>query len=216
MDEAYHRIQAALAGTGARLIAVSKGQPLEKIEALYRLGQRDFGENYVQELLAKSPELAARGLEGIRWHFIGHLQTNKVRALVPIVQEIHAVDSLRLAEEISRRSQGAGKRLPVLIEVNLEAEPSKSGITPEALGGLAEALSRLPGVELRGLMCIPSREGGLSGEAFRRLRALRDAHSGLLGPGELSMGMSEDFEVAAREGSTWVRVGTALFGPRKA
>jgi hypothetical protein len=128
---------------------------------------------------------------------------------------IHSVDSIRLAEEISKRALAAGLRTQVLVEVNVDGEASKSGVQPSELGAILPVVSRLPGVELRGLMCIPSRDGGLSGEAFRNLRALRNEYLALLGPGELSMGMSEDFGVAAREGSSWVRVGTALFGPRR-
>ena len=108
-----------------------------------------------------------------------------------------------------------GRRAGVLVEVNVDAEASKSGVLPSELGALLAQAAGLPGIELRGLMCIPSREGGLSGAAFRSLRALRDEHASRLGPGLLSMGMSEDYTVAAREGSSYVRVGTALFGPRR-
>jgi PLP dependent protein len=211
--ERYSGILKALEGTGARLIAVSKGQSVEHIQELYRAGQRDFGENYVQEILAKHQTLSSRGITDIRWHFLGHLQTNKVKQLVPLNPVIHSLDSVRLAQEISKRATG---RVQVLVEVNVESEPSKTGVLPGGLAELLSGVSGLAGLEVRGLMCIPSREGGRSGEAFRNLRALRDAHRERLGPGELSMGMSEDFEVASREGSSWVRVGTALFGPRNA
>ncbi len=214
MIERYREISSAVLAGSARLVAVSKGQPFEKIAELYRAGQRDFGENYVQELSEKASLAREAGFTEIRWHFLGHLQTNKVKQLLPLVFMIHSVDSSRLAEEISRRAVLAGAHCPVLIEVNVDGEDTKSGVEAGELGQFLSGLAGLPGIEVRGLMCIPSREGGLTGAAFRRLRALRDEHRSRLGPGELSMGMSEDYPVALREGTTWVRVGTALFGPR--
>ena len=214
MLERYRAIQAEVGPRSGRLVAVSKGQPFDKIAELYRAGHRDFGENYVQEMAEKAALAASAGLVGIRWHFLWHLQTNKVKQLLGHVFMIHSVDSRRLAEEISKRAMAAGLKVPVLIEVNVDAQESKSGVAPEGLGTLITEIASLPGIEIRGLMCIPSREGGLTGEAFRYLRALRDEYQTRLGPGELSMGMSEDYPVALREGATWVRVGTALFGPR--
>ncbi len=210
--ERYQRISSDLAGSSARLIAVSKTQPVSMIEELYRAGHRDFGENYVQELLAKDRELKERGISDLRWHFLGHLQTNKVRQLLPIVHAIHSVDSVRLAQEISKRATGPVR---IFIEVNVEGESTKSGFNPQELTDVLPQIGTLPHVEVRGLMCIPSPEGGGSGRAFRELRALKELHRVHLGVGELSMGMSEDYGVAIREGSSWVRVGTALFGPRK-
>ncbi len=210
--ERHRTLLAALSGGQAGLIAVSKTHGADLIEALYRAGQRDFGENYVQELLEKDRELKARGISDIRWHFLGHLQTNKVRQLIPVVHAIHSVDSLRLASEISKRAIGPVR---VFIEVNVEGEPTKSGFNPGDLTEVLPQVAGLPHLEVRGLMCIPSREGGVSGRAFRELRSLRDVHRAHLGAGELSMGMSEDYEVALREGSSWIRIGTALFGPRK-
>lgn len=216
MLERYRAIQAEVTSGAGRLVAVSKGQPFDKIAELYRAGHRDFGENYVQELSEKAALASGAGLTEIRWHFLGHLQTNKVKQLLPHVFMIHSVDSRRLAEEISKRATALGRRCPVLLEVNVDAQESKSGMAAGEVGDRLSEIASLPGIEIRGLMCIPSREGGLSGAAFRSLRALRDEHLSRLGPGELSMGMSEDYGVALREGATWVRVGTALFGPRNA
>ena len=217
------RLQAAFAHLSAcpnaRLIAVSKGQPLEKILEAYACGQRDFGENYAQELIEKSAELAVRGIRDIRWHFIGHLQTNKVKQLLPLVSSIHTIDSARLAQEISKRWTALGRAgaLSVFAEVNVDREPSKSGVFPEDLAGLLTATKDLPGLDWAGLMCVPSREAGLSGEAFRALAKL-ERSSRPVTRGELSMGMSGDYEVALREGAgasrVWIRLGTGIFGER--
>jgi pyridoxal phosphate enzyme (YggS family) len=215
------QVRSTLSGHAhAALVAVSKGQSLEKILEAYRAGQRDFGENYVQELLEKEVQLRARGITDLRWHFIGHLQTNKVKQLLPVVSAIHTVGSLRLAREISRRWPASGRsgRLSVFLEVNIDAEESKRGIGPDAVRSEFAAMSELPGLDWRGLMCIPATEGGRSGESFRRLaeleRTLRPVTAG-----ELSMGMSDDFEVALREGAgaskVWIRIGTGIFGARK-
>ncbi len=203
----------------AALIAVSKQQPLGAILEAYEGGQRDFGENYVQELLEKDAALRARGIEDIRWHFIGHLQTNKVKALLPAVSVVHSVGSLRLAREISKRWVASGRagRLSVFLEVNIDEEPSKGGFAPAELPAALPELGDLPGLEWRGLMCIPSPQSGQSGEAFRRLVAL-ERQCQPVTRGELSMGMSDDYLVALREGASatklWIRIGTALFGAR--
>lgn len=196
------------------LIAVSKVQPVSAIERLYQLGQRDFGENYVQELLEKAQELEARGLLGIRWHFLGHLQNNKVKALLPVVHAIHSVDSLRIAEEISKRATQA---VCCFLEVNLDGERSKSGFGPGEVIEVAQKVGSLPQIDLRGLMTIPAPRTGAESQAvpFRTLREL-ERRCRPATRGELSMGMSEDFEVAIAEGSTLVRVGTRLFGQRLA
>lgn len=197
------------------LIAVSKKQPIEKIEALYRLGHRDFGENYVQELLEKAPALEARGCSGIRWHFIGHLQTNKVKALVPYVYSVHSVDSERVAQALAKVAGGRSSPLSVFIEVNAAGESSKSGIAPDGVPALARRVAVLPGLSLQGLMCVPP-----SDESEERLRArfreLRELELKCrpASLGRLSMGMSADFEAAIREGATEIRVGTLLFGAR--
>jgi PLP dependent protein len=192
-----------------QLVAVSKVHPYEKIKILYEKGQRDFGENYVQELLDKSALAKADGLGEIRWHFIGHLQTNKVKALLPHVFMIHGVGSFKLAQEISKRSNGL--QISALVEVNLDSEESKSGVQISELRELVEASKSLPGIKIQGLMCIPNpeRQGG-PGEAFRQLGSL----AAELGLSELSMGMTADFPEAIAHGATLIRVGSAIFGER--
>jgi pyridoxal phosphate enzyme (YggS family) len=165
----------------------------------------------VQELLGKERELTSRGLSDIRWHFIGHLQSNKVKQLLPKVNVIHSVGSTGLAKEISKRAVTPVK---VLLEVNLDAEESKSGFDPRDLPGALSEISGFKNLVVSGLMCIPSPSRLSLNEPFVRLRQLRDQNAELLGPGELSMGMSADFREALREGSHWIRIGTALFGPR--
>lgn len=207
------RFEAALkqAGRGldsAVLIAVSKIQPASAVKELWDLGHRDFGENYVQELLEKASELERMGCTGIRWHFIGHLQTNKVKAVLGLHPIIHAVDSEKLAREIHKR---AGAQVPVFLEVNLDGESTKSGVSPQDAPPLSKIVSELPALQLQGLMCIPA--PGNAG-AFKQLRELESVcrpHT----HGALSMGMTQDFEAALAEGATHVRVGTAIFGERK-
>lgn len=189
------------------LIAVSKTQPAEMIEEAYRLGQRDFGENYVQEMDEKAAVLENRGCVGIRWHFIGHLQSNKARDAIAHSTVVHAVSSEKLAIELSRR---ATRQLEVFIQVNIDREETKSGVSPEEAPALAARISALERIELLGLMCIPSPG---SSDAFKRLRDLElkcRPHT----RGKLSMGMSQDFEQAIGEGATHVRVGTSIFGSR--
>jgi len=196
------------------LLAVGKTFPASTILDAVRGGIRDIGENYVQELLAKQRAL---GEEAVRWHFIGHLQTNKVRQIVPGVEMVHAVDSVRLGLEIERRAGEASRVIDCLIEVNTTGESTKFGVAPEDVAALARALSPCRHIRLAGLMTIgpflPEPEG--SRPMFRQLRELRDR----LSPANphmrhLSMGMTGDFEVAIEEGATIVRIGTALFGPR--
>jgi len=212
------RIRSASGGRPVELLAVSKGQTVEAIEKLYALGQCDFGENYVQELLEKAQALKDRGCTGIRWHFIGHLQTNKVKQLVPWVNVVHSVDSERLALELAKRWSQAGRSpemLPIFIEVNIDEQESKSGVLPPEVPALAERIARIPEIELQGLMCIPDPEveGGVRA-AFDRLKALEAQCQAHGSRGKLSMGMSTDFEEAIRAGATHVRIGTLLFGPR--
>lgn len=201
---------------GVTLIAVSKTHPLEAIEELYALGQRDFGENYAQEMIEKAAGLRARGYSEIRWHFIGHLQTNKVKLILPHVHAVHSVDSERLAAELSKRHMAsqAATKLSIFLEVNIDGEGSKTGVTPSDAPAIAARISAMPGLQLEGLMCIPTKEGSDHAVPFKALRELERRcrpHTN----GKLSMGMTSDFEAAIREGSTHVRVGTALFGPRR-
>ncbi len=197
-----------------RLIAVSKSKPAQAVREAWEAGQRDFGENYVQELLGKAQEL--RELEGIRWHMIGHLQTNKVKQVLTVVQVVQTVDSERLAAELSRRARERGERLRVLIEVNVGGEEQKSGVTMGEAAKLVEVVKGQGGLELVGLMTVPpyELEAEEAGEYFERLRGLRDALGGREVLPELSMGMSHDFEVAIARGATMVRVGTSIFGER--
>ncbi|HZY04350.1 MAG TPA: YggS family pyridoxal phosphate-dependent enzyme [Anaeromyxobacteraceae bacterium] len=192
---------------GVTLLAVSKAQPAEAVREAYAAGQRHFGENYVQEWRDKAEALS--DLPGLAWHFVGSLQTNKVKYLVGRVALVHTVDRLELAREISRRSSQRGVATAVLLEVNVAGEASKSGCPPAEVPALAEAVRALPGLDLRGLMCIPPAEGDPRPH-FRTLRGLRDR----LGLAELSMGMSGDYLAAIEEGATVVRVGTAIFGER--
>lgn len=218
--ESYQQIQGkilAAAGDPTRfknitLIAVSKTQSAEKIRALYQLGQRDFGENYAQELVQKAEQL--KDCSEIRWHFIGHLQSNKAKTVVPLCFSIHSIDSEKLAKEIAKACRSSGRKLPlpVFIEVNIDQEDSKAGLEPGQLKNLASAIQKLPELSLQGLMCIPSAEGDAS-QSFAMLRSLeKELHPA--SKGALSMGMSSDFEAAISEGATHIRVGTALFGSR--
>jgi pyridoxal phosphate enzyme (YggS family) len=189
------------------LVAVSKLQPTDAIAAVYAAGCRDFGENYVQELAAKHAALA-----GVAWHFIGHLQRNKVAPLLasePVL--IHGVDSRRLLAEIDKR---ASKPARVLLHVNIAGEDTKSGCAPSEVEALVDAATGMRNVVLRGLMTIPPAEDAEAARPhFRALRELAERLGRDRLP-ELSMGMSADYEVAIEEGATIVRVGTAIFGAR--
>lgn len=190
------------------LVAVSKTHPPEMIREAYGAGQRDFGENYAQELRDKIRDLA--DLPEIRWHAIGHLQTNKVRYVAGKAL-LHTLDRIELARELVRRAEG--EKVEVLIEVNIASEPQKRGVLPTDLEATLASLQGIEGLSVVGLMCIPPRvdEPEDSRGWFRLLRELRDR---LLPEGALSMGMSRDFEVAIEEGATLIRVGTAIFGER--
>lgn len=199
-----------------RLLAVSKTQPAASVSTAVAAGQQLFGENYVQEFLAKAAACAGP----IEWHFIGHLQSNKVKTLAGKVALIHSVDRLSLAAEISRQWGKLGQTAELLIEVNLGGEASKSGVAEAELEPLLRRIATLPNLAVRGLMAIPpwSEDPEDSRPYFRRLRELArcSAAVGLPGVemGELSMGMSHDFAVAIEEGATLVRIGTAIFGER--
>lgn len=230
LAEVRRRIVEASADRGpdaVRLVAVSKGQTVEAIRAAWDQGQRDFGENYVQELVSKAEQLGDLTDGGLRWHAIGRLQRNKARDVARIASVIHAVDRAELAREIDRRASAADRRatgrnasaaarLEVLVEVNLGGEAAKGGCAPAEVGPLLDAIAGCPNLVVRGLMTIPP-ETDSPEEArpfFRALRELRDRHGGAAALPELSMGMSHDFEIAITEGATIVRVGTAIFGPR--
>ena len=196
------------------LLAVTKTQPPEIVSAAADLGLLVFGENKVQEAKAKIPLCPGK----LRWHFIGHLQSNKCRDAVQLFQLIQSVDSLPLAQEINKRADEAAKMMPVLLEVNLAGEASKFGYKPEQLLAELKEINFLPRIEIQGLMTVPpwSPDAENSRPHFCRLRELKQNCEQMLGAPlpHLSMGMSGDFEVAIEEGATMVRIGTALFGPR--
>jgi pyridoxal phosphate enzyme (YggS family) len=214
LDEVRGRLEAAARRVGrdpaeVTLVAVSKSHTVDDIAAVYASGHRDFGENRAQEMAEKAVHLP----DDIRWHFVGGLQSNKVRLIRPITDLLHSMDRASLA---AAWAKGPGLPPPVLLQVNTGREPQKSGVVPEET---AEVLERIVGVglEVRGLMAIPPISDDQERQrphfaALRELRAsLAPAYPGLT---ELSMGMSDDFEVAVEEGSTMIRVGRAIFGPR--
>lgn len=211
-------IKETLQSSGAALVAVSKTKPVEDIAALYALGQRDFGENYVQELAAKSSELPA----DVRWHFIGHLQTNKVKYIAPFVHLIHSVDSLRLLQEINKQGAKLQKKINVLLQVFIAGEETKFGLDEAELKTLLEgpeltALSNIQICGFMGMASFTSSEAQIRGE-FARLKTLFDTYRQQNLPHTkleiLSMGMSGDYKLALAEGSNMVRIGSMLFGSR--
>jgi hypothetical protein len=202
------------------LMAVTKTQPTEPIREAYEAGQRLFGENRVQEFSIKAAALA--NLKDCEWHMIGHLQTNKATKTIELFRAVDSVDSLKLAEKLDTAARKLGKKLDVLIEINVGGEYSKSGASPDSpsLEELLMAAPRLEALSFRGLMTVPPFTGNPADARpyFRKLRELRHAIEKRKLPAiamdQLSMGMSHDFEVAIEEGSTGIRVGTAIFGER--
>lgn len=227
-EEVVRRAEAAAfrAGRDPRqvtIVAVTKTHPAEVAAAAVRAGIRDLGENYVQEMLDKQAQVEAEvGPQRVRWHFIGHLQRNKAKYLVGRCHLVHSIDSVELAAELDRRAAKAGVRQAVLLEVNVAGEASKFGVAPEGVVALARQVAAFEHLDLQGLMTVePLAETAEECRpVFRRLRQLGEecVDAGL--PPEamrhLSMGMTQDFEVAIEEGATIVRVGTAIFGPRRA
>jgi pyridoxal phosphate enzyme (YggS family) len=223
ITQLHHRIAAACERAGrspdeVTLVAVSKKMPPERIREAYEAGLRHFGENRIQEAAAKIPDLDI----DVTWHLIGHLQRNKARQAVELFQSIQSIDSERLAREVSRRAEECGRRLPVLIEVNTSGEESKFGVTPGEAPGLIELTRDLPRLDLQGLMTIGpwSEDPEDARPAFKLLRRLteaeRERRADPLFLPVLSMGMTDDFEVAIEEGATLIRVGRAIFGERPA
>jgi hypothetical protein len=216
------RIAAAAAKSGRKaeeilLVAVSKGVEPERIEQAIGAGVTDLGENYLQEAIGKKAQIGSKA----RWHFIGHLQRNKVNAALEEFSLIQSVDSLKLAQEISRRAAAAGKTAQILLQVNTSSETSKFGVAPEETLKLVEEIGILPGLALQGLMTIGRFEpdaAAARGE-FRLLAQIFREISQLNLPNikmrRLSMGMTHDFEVAIEEGANLVRIGTGIFGPRR-
>ncbi|MGI9311535.1 MAG: YggS family pyridoxal phosphate-dependent enzyme [bacterium] len=213
------------------LVAVSKRHSADKVVALARLGQRDMAENYAQEGVEKIREVArllgggdgdgANGDDGdgaLRWHFIGHLQSRKCKLVAEHFAWVHTIDSVKVADKLNHGRAGRAP-LNVLIQLNLQAETSKSGIGADELPRLAEAVAALPNLRLRGLMILPAAERAVERQraVFRRCRALRDdLNARGFALDHLSMGMTDDMESAIAEGATMVRIGTALFGQRPA
>lgn len=203
------------------LMAVTKTHPPEKIREAYEGGQRLFGENRVQEFAGKASALA--NLAGAEWHMIGHLQTNKTGKAVELFSAVDSVDSLKLAEKLNAAAQSVGKKLPVLIEINIGGEEAKSGVGEDSaeLEDLLQAAPQLGSLRFRGLMTVPPFTDDPEGARpyFRKVRELRDTIAArklaAISMDTLSMGMSHDFGVAIEEGSTCVRVGTAIFGARE-
>lgn len=217
LETLRHRLREAERAAGRAegsvgLVAVSKTQPAEALVDAYRLGQRDFGENYLQEALAKQDLLADLDMV---WHFIGPIQSNKTRPLATRFAWVHGVDRLKIAERLSEQRPADLPPLNICLQVNVSGEASKSGAALADVPGLARAVAGLPRLRLRGLMAIPAPAAGLDAQRmpFRALREARDQLADL-GLDTLSMGMSDDLEAAVLEGATLVRIGTALFGAR--
>ena len=217
LDRVRQRIGLACQRSGrepgsVQLVAVSKGHSEELIRVAYAQGMRLFGENYAQELAEKAAALS--DLPDIRWRFIGHLQRNKIKLVERARATVDTVDSSRLAEAISARAATRGTTVEVLVQVNIGQEGQKSGCTPDEVSALIDAVRALPNVSLRGLMTVAPHfeDPEATRPIFAALRQLGEAH----GLRELSMGMTHDLEQAVEEGSTMLRIGTAIFGPRPA
>ena len=223
--ENLDRVREQIAHTAAKsgrstndveLVAITKTHPVEKVREAIDAGQVLFGESRVQEARVKIPELPSN----IRWHFVGHLQKNKIRHALPLFEMIHSIDSLELAQDVNRIAQEQGLHPRVLLEVNVAGEGSKFGFQPNKLRQEMKRLLALPRLSIEGLMCIPPlvEEAEAARGCFVQLRELRDLlenECNVKLP-QLSMGMTNDFSVAVEEGATLVRVGTAIFGERRA
>ena len=221
LEEVRERVNAACLRAGrdpksVTLIAVSKTKPAQAVQEAYEAGARDFGENKVQEILQKQPALP----QDIRWHMIGHLQRNKVHQVIGKAVLIHAVDSLRLAEQIEQEAAKRNLDVDVLLEINVAKEESKYGFFLEDAEEAIRRISALPHVHIKGLMTIapfvenPEENRGIFQKLYQFSVDINDKHIDNVTMGVLSMGMSGDFEVAIEEGATMVRVGTSIFGAR--
>jgi len=219
LDEVHARIARAARTAGrdtsrVKVVAVSKTKAPEAIREAYAAGQRRFGESYAQELAAKARALA--DLRDIEWHFVGHLQTNKAKVAAELASVVHTVDSAALARQLGKRAaKERATPLAVLVEVNVGGEPQKAGAAASEIDEVIAAVREQPSLALQGLMTVPP-AGSLDGarRVFETLATLRNLHGGATVLPELSMGMSEDLEVAVAAGATYVRVGTAIFGAR--
>jgi PLP dependent protein len=210
--EGYEQLQKELEVKEVTLVAVSKTKPVEDIQELYELGQRDFGENYVQELVEKASQLP----KDIRWHFIGHLQTNKVKLIVPLVQLIHGVDSLKLLKEINKEAAKCGKVVDCLLQIHIAQEETKFGLNEAEVEEIMSqyANMQMNNVRITGLMGMASftdDENKIRSE-FKKLKEIYTRYAILE---NLSIGMSSDYKIAVEEGSTMVRIGSLLFGERQ-
>ena len=220
--EQYIQLKRDLEQKQVTLVAVSKTKPVSDVLELYEMGQRDFGENYVQELLEKQSQLP----KDIHWHFIGHLQRNKVKYIAPFVHLIHGIDNLRLLEEINRQGEQIGRVIPGLLQVHISREETKFGLSEEELMELLDrmeksnALKMLQNVKIQGLMGMASFSDDMElvRSEFARLKTLFDQIMTKNTASQwdtLSMGMSSDYPTALKEGSTMVRIGSLLFGERQ-
>ena len=217
----YFLIQKELEASKAKLVAVSKLKPIEDIQALYELGQRDFGENYVQELVLKQPDLPA----DIHWHFIGHLQSNKVKYIAPFVHTIHGVDSYKLLQEVNKQAQKSNRNINCLLQVHIAQEETKFGLDEKELLDLLTFYehnkSAFANISITGLMGMASfvDDESVVGREFEQLRNIfnvvkNDTFLANTRFNTLSMGMTDDYKIALKHGSTLVRIGRALFGSR--
>lgn len=201
-------------GNKVQLVAVSKTKPIEAIQELYNLGHRDFGENYVQELIEKQPKLPA----DINWHYIGHLQSNKVKYIAPFVYLIHGVDSLKLLKEINKQAEKSQRVIDCLLQVHIAQEETKFGLDENELDEIVRERSNLKSVRIRGLMGMASftEDTDKVRKEFSYLRKLFDKYTGIsdMKFDILSMGMSSDYKIAIEEGSNMIRVGSLIFGER--
>jgi pyridoxal phosphate enzyme (YggS family) len=217
LADVKHRIAEALRDAGrppdaAQLIAVSKTHPVERLREALDVGQVHFGESYAQELRDKAPLLP----DAVKWHFIGRIQSNKIKYIAPRAYRVHGVTKVAHAAALAKKRPGAAP-LKVLINVDVGDEASKVGVAPDAVPDLCDGIARVEGVSLVGMMCIPppTDTPEEAGPYFARLAELAESARGRgHATTELSMGMTADFEVALQHGATWIRVGTAIFGPR--
>lgn len=221
LDDVRARIEAACARSGrdpkeVTLIAVSKTKPLEDLKDAYAAGSRDFGENKVQEIVSKAPEMP----EDARFHMIGHLQRNKVKQVLKHVVMIHSVDSVRLAEQIQEEAAREGLHVDVLLEVNVAKEESKFGFTPEEVEAAVQVIKDFPNIHICGLMTIapfvenPEENRPVFQKLYQLAVDIKSKNIDNVTMGVLSMGMTGDYEVAVEEGATMIRVGTGIFGAR--
>lgn len=206
---AYRQVLSELAPHNARLVAVSKIKPASDIMALYEAGQRIFGENYVQEMVDKAAQLP----QDIQWHFIGHLQSNKVKYIAPFVSMIHGVDSLKLLQEINKQAIKQNRVIDCLLQIHIAQEDTKFGLDEQELEQLMEGAKGLQNVHIAGFMGMASNTDDESQvrKEFHGLKALKEKYPSFT---ELSIGMSGDYKIALEEGSTLVRIGSLLFGAR--